>query len=239
MGVFDRWFKGRGSGAQNGTALEQFLDGITPAYMVETQKTLAPDMKVPVAQAMSVLLFSRSFTRTLSALSQELAEPFKTTWPFPHDRIFTEVVAFYFFVLLREYLGQPRDDDDYDLDWDEDETDEEAGDNRLQDPYAASLVSAMDLAGKLIHALSDTGLVEQFVQNRAMAYSSRVHRDGVMERLERFLFEAWNPDKTGAICLDPFAPHGSIMAVIKVMPIEAVEASCKGLYDEYARNPWG
>jgi hypothetical protein len=235
MGFLDSFFKRKGKSAQPRTTLEKFLDGITPAYMDEIVKKLKEDMKVPFTQAMSVLVFSRSFTQGLYSFSQELPEPFKTSWNFPHDRIFTEVVSFYFFCLLREYLGKPQRNDDED-EFDYDDEDEEE-DNRLKDPYASSLVSAMHLSGKLIHDLADTGLVEEFVRNRTISYSLPFNKEGLVDRLQRFIFEAWNPDKSGQICLELSAPHIPIMAHIATMPIDAVEDSCKGLYQEKLKNP--
>jgi len=99
------------SKAPVGTRLEQYVDGITPRSMTEKIKMLSDDIKVPYAQAMTTMLFARVFTKGLKATSRELPEPFKTTWPYQHDRIFAEAVAFYYFVLMKDYQNQPDEDD--------------------------------------------------------------------------------------------------------------------------------
>lgn len=215
------------------TDLEKFLDGITPSYVSDHAKELDEGMRAPFAQAMSVFLFSRLFTKNLNSCAQEFPEPLKTNWEFPHDRIFTEVVSFYFFVLLREYLGklQMEDDENGRDDYEDDEED-----GRLEDPYASSLVTAMSLASVLIHRYADFGPPKEFVRNRAFSYSLPTNKNNPVDLLERLIFKIWNPDKGGKTRLGISEPFLPIMTTIAAMPIEAVQKSCKRLYEDLARG---
>ena len=216
------------------TALEKFLDGITPSYVSGRAKELDEDMKVPFAQTMSVFLFSRLFTKHLDSCAQEFPEPLKTNWEFPHDRIFTEVVSFYFFVLLREYFEKRQIE--YDENGRDDHGDGEE-DGRLKDPYTSSLVKAISLASVLIHRYADFGPPKEFVRNRAFSYSLPTNKDNPVDLLERLIFKSWNPDKSGNTRLGISEPFLPIMTTIAAMPIEAVQKSCKGLYEDLARGP--
>lgn len=215
-------------------ALKNFLDGISHEYFLNKVKNSKEEMKVPFAQAITVLLFSRSFTEELYDYSQELPEPFKTEWKYPYDLIFTEVVSFYFFSILREYLGK-KQRGEVEEDGNFDGLDEKEG-NIPSDSYATSLLTAMQVAGKLIHDRTSPKLVEEFVRDRATSYVSPNNEEEPVDRLHRFLFEAWNPDKSGRIKLKHFA-HIPIMVQTSSMPIEAVEKACKDVYQLKLDNP--
>jgi hypothetical protein len=225
MGIFRKLF----SKAPVGTRLEQYVDSITPRSMTEKVKTLSDDIKVPYAQAMTVMLFARVFTKGLQATSRDLSEPFKTTWTYPHDRIFAEVVGFYYFVLMKDYQNKADGDDWLD---DDDEGEHE------DDPYLTVLRQSLYFCSKLIHATADFDKVEMFVANRAITYLA-VHRrkQGVVDVLITSILSVWNPDKSGRPNLDISSPTIPVMAAVTRMPTDEVVAACRELYDTKAANP--
>lgn len=54
-----------------------------------------------------------------------------------------------------------------------------------------------------------------------------------MEHLHRFIFEAWDSDKSGRISI----PHALNMAHIPSTPIDAAEDACNELYQGKLTNP--
>lgn len=212
-----------------GTRLEQYVDGITPKSMHLKVKTMADAVKVPYAQAMTVLLFSRVFTKSLRAMTEELPEPFKTTWPFQHDRIFAEVVGFYYFVLMKDLLARPDDEDD----WPDDEVDD-----KQCDPYLDGLRQSLYLCSQIVHSLANTDIPEIFVSGRAISFSDvHLRKKSVIDVLIGSIMRVWNPNHDGRPILDLSAPTISVHSVVSRMPVDEVIAACRELYDEKARNP--
>ncbi len=221
--------------ADRRTELEKVVDNITPASMNEHVKTLADPMKVPYAQAMTILLFSRVFTRGLIEFFEELPEPFRTNWPFPHDRVFVEVASFYYFALLKDSRPEPPEADGH---WNADEEDKELADGQ-SDPYCDDLNASLHLCSTLVHSFVDKTIHEHYIVNRANSYSP-IHRGkntGVVEKLAGHIMEVWNPNRDGRSVLDFSSPLGTLYALIAKMPVNDVIAACRELHEEKSRNP--
>jgi hypothetical protein len=62
MGILGKLFGKKGHDQR--TQLEATLDKLTPGFMREQSHKLPNDLKVPYAQAMSVLLFAQLFARS-------------------------------------------------------------------------------------------------------------------------------------------------------------------------------
>lgn len=231
MGFLRKLFSG-GSKPDRRTPLEKSVDNITLDFVMDQVKTLADDLKVPYAQAMSVMLFARVFTKGLREFFEELPEPFRANWPFPHDRMYMEVVAFYWFAILRN--AKPKlsaDDDEDEYDWDDSD---EAADQPKQpvDPYSDGLNTSLQLCSSLVHSLMDKSIHEHYMINRAHSYMQR-HRtknEGPVETLAGHIMSIWNPSNDGRPVLDLSSPLGPITALIANMPVGDVIKSCRDLY---------
>lgn len=222
--------------ADRRTNLEKIVDNITPASMNEDVKMFANPEKVPYAQAMTVLLFSRVFTRDLRDFFEELPEPFKTNWPFPHDRVFAEVAAFYYFVLLHDCSPEPSEEDD----WNARDEDEKLDDGP-SDPYCDSLNTSLYICSRSVYSFMDKAIHEHYVINRANSYLP-LHRGknrGAVEKLVEHIMDVWNPNPEGTSLFDLLSAIGELQLygfVIK-MPLDDVIAACRGLYEEKTRDP--
>ncbi len=219
--------------ADRRTRLEKYVDQLTPRHMNQEIRTMADAVKVPYAQAMTVLLFARVFTKGLPKFIKQLPEPFKNNWTFPHDRIFAEVAGFYYFVLLKDFMSQPTDEKDLD--------EEDDNDDKLVDPYADTLRQSLYLCSQFVHSLADSDIPEMFVSNRAISYSA-IHRSknkNVVDGLVNSIIKVWNPSDDGRPSLDisSVSPVILIQSCVSNMPIEEVVAACKNLYEEKAKNP--
>ena len=220
MGIFARLF-----GKTNSkNRLEKFVDDLTPGSLNRKVAEVATAVKVPYAQTMTVFLFSRMFTKGLRKLAETLPEPFKTNWPYPHDRIFAEVAGFYYFVLLKDFMSHSDDDED----WDEEDEEPES------DPYATSLRQSLYLCSNIVHSLSDDNIPKEFVINRALSFSgfSRSQNKNVVEEFAGAILHVWNPNHDGRPVLDLSAPIVPVQAYVAHLPIDDVVAACKGLYEE-------
>jgi hypothetical protein len=215
----------------NRTKLEKFLDARTASELDKLLLTLKESTKIPLAQAMAMLLFARSFTKHLQEFSQEMPEPFRTSWVFQHDRIFAEVVAFYYFVVMREFLAKECEEDE---DWDVDEAKPE----KPTDPYFDTLNNSLHVANKIFTQESEITIHPTYIINRTYGFSSISQRKGesVVDALSSFIMDAWNPDPKGRMVLDISAPTVPIMSLITAMPIDAIEQSCKDLYEYYIKQ---
>ncbi len=219
------------------TSLEKYLDSMTPATMNKDVKTLDESLIVPYDQAMTVLLFSRSFTKGLKKSAQEAPWPFRTSWQFQHDRIFAEVVAFYYFVLMKDFLVRDLEEEDEDYD---DEEDEEYKDGKPSDPYFKVLQTSLHLANDIVLELADAKFPENFIMLRTLSFSS-IHQSkekNIIDALTEFIMNAWNPepDGSGRLSLSLSTPTIAILTYVKSMPIEEVSEICRNFYDEKLRN---
>ena len=217
--------------ADHRTRLERCVDQLTAGRMNRQVNTMSDAIKVPYAQAMTVLLFARVFTNGLPEFAKQLPEPFKNDWPFPHDRIFAEVAGFYYFVLLKDFMSPSTDEED----WDEEDND----DGKPIDPYADALKQSLYLCSQFVHTLSDPSIPEMFVRNRAISHSAthRSQSESHVDMLANSILTAWNPRGNSRPSLDISAPVILIQSCISSMPIEEVVAACRNLYEEKARNP--
>jgi len=227
MGIFGKLF----GKSDERTALEKFVDGITPAEMSRQVKTVSDKLKVPYAQALNVLLYGRIFTRGLRESARRMPEPFKNDWSFPYDQVLAEVVAFYYFVLIKDHLPKP----DEDGEWNDDDDAEE----QAVDPRFDALRMSLHLCGELIYSLSGNTIHGQFVVNRALAFSSiqRSKTKNVLDELGGVIMKAWTPKDAPSPWLSLSTPTPSIQASIAAMPLDSIESSCREIFDEKARNP--
>lgn len=227
VGAVSRLFKKK---ADDRSTLERYVDGLSAGSMTRQVKTMEESLKVPYAQAMSVMAFGGVFVKGLRRAAYDMPEPFQIDWPYPYDRILAECVAFYFYVLIEDHLPRP----DEDGEWNDD--DDEAP---VADPYFESLKYAMHIDRELIHKLSGETIHAEFVINRALAYSSisRSKTKDVVDELAGFIFKAWTPADSGRPSLDLSAPTIPIRISIASMPIDAVIMSCRELYEVKIKDP--
>lgn len=227
MGFFGKLFKK----GDDQTDLEKFANGLTAASMNRHIKTLSDPIKVPTAQAMAVLVYCRIFANGLRDSAREMPGGLKNKWPLPYDKIIAEAAAFYYFVLIKDYLPKPNDDGEWDGD--------EDAEDKPNDPYFDTLRTSLHVCSDLVHSLSGGTIPKQFVVNRALAFSSiqRSKTKNLVEELYGFIMKAWNPNDDGRPVLDISAPMIPIQISIVSMPIDSVIAACRELFDEKARNP--
>lgn len=234
--------------SDNNTRLEKFLDGLTPSEPDKNTPPLEGANSIPYAQTMSIFEFSRIFTKILSYFSNEKPRSIKTSWVFQYDRIFVEVVAFYYFIVMKEFLAQAHEkdidfDDDYNYEFDYDygyEFYEPKSKSKSTDPYFEELKASSDLANEIITKISEVSIHPTFINKRILFYSyiSSKKDDNVVDVLHRFILKAWNPKSSDRPSLDQVISelHIPIMTQINAMPINEVRKSCRGLYDELSRN---
>ena len=238
MGFLSKIFKRK---SDKHTPLEQYLDKLSPSLLGETVKNTKETMKVPLSQALSVLLFSKSFTDSLRGAIQELnSSPLfdtsKNIPSFPYDKILTECASFHFFILMQEYASPDTDEDE----WDDGEEDNHPSWEKEDDAYVDSLETAMLACGRLIHQFTDGSIPDQFIWNRARAYRDANKKAGdVIDKFQNFLFGYLYPNWDGSPIIDLNATQVSmwIMNHVVTIPIDSIRDSCRGLYEEHIRNP--
>lgn len=230
------------------TRLEKFLDGLTEPELDKKISTSEESGRIPYAQTMSIFEFARIFTKGLKAFSEETPESIKPSWAFQHDRIFAEVVAFYYFAVMREFLAQAHEsdvdaDDDYNYEFDYDysyEFYEPRSKSKSTDPYFEGLKVSSDLANEIITKVSEVSIHPTLINKRILffSYINSKQDDNVVDVLHRFILKAWNPKSSDRPSLDLTVSqlHMPIMTEINAMPINEVRKSCRGLYDELSRN---
>lgn len=207
------------------TALERFVDGVTHSTMSERVKTLDEPLKVPYAQTMTVLLRSRSFTKELKEIAQKMPEPFRSARTFPHDLIFAEIVAFYYFIAMTDYFK-------------EQDREEEGEDGRRSDSYSRALRKSLVLANALVLKRSDAKLPEGFVVLRTAGYSSigdGGQKSGA-DALLSFIMKAWNPEPGGRPALDDSAPSLAVRNFIATVPFDEIRELCRAIYGVKQRS---
>lgn len=232
----------------DGKRLESYLNSLTELVLDEKTLQLEAANSVPYAQTMSIFEFARVFTKMLSDFSCEKPESIKTSWIFQYDRIFTEVVAFYYYVVMREFLAQAHEkdvdfDDDYNYEFDYDygyEFYEPKSKSKFTDPYFEELKASSDLANEIITKISEVSIHSTFINKRILFYSYIYSKkdDNVVDVLHRFILKAWNPKSSDNPSLDRVVSelHIPIMTQINAMPINEVRKSCRRLYDELSRS---
>ena len=227
VGAISNLFRKR---ADDRSALERYIDGVSAGSMNRQVKDMKEPLKVPYAQAMSVLAFGGVFVDGLRKAAYGMPEPFRTDWPCPYDQILAECVAFYFYVLIKDHLPQPDEDGEWD-DGNDDEKD--------VDPYFESLKYALHIDRELIYKLSGEKIHEEFVMDRALAYSSisRSKDRDILDELAGLIWKAWNPGDNGRPLLNISSPSIPIQTSIASMPIDAIVQSCRELYDVKMKDP--
>lgn len=222
MGFFGKLF-GR---APKMGRMEAYIADLSPSSMVKTMRTVKESRKVPMAQALALLLFCDAFAKGLRKSANAVPEFMRTDWPFPYEKVITEAAGFYYYFMIKDYLSTPDDDD-------------EGDDVRQDDPYFEALKMSLQICGALIHELSDKAIPEKFVANRAVSYSSiQRRRDGdVIASLQAFIMKAWNPKDDGRPVLELSSPVIPILSSTVSMPFEAVRDVCRELYDQKMRDP--
>lgn len=230
------------------TRLEKYLNSLTEPDPDKNTPPLEGANSIPYAQAMSIFEFARIFTKILSYFSDEKPESVKPSWVFQYDRIFAEVVAFYYYVVMREFLAQSHEkdvdfDDDYNYEFDYDygyEFYEPKSKSKFTDPYFEELKASSDLANEIITKISEVSIHPTFINKRILFYSYIYSKkdDDVVDVLHRFILKAWNPKSSESPSHERVVSelHMPIMTKIKAMPINEVRKSCRSLYDELSRN---
>jgi len=231
-----------------GKRLEKYLNSLTEPGLDKTTPQLEEANSIPYAQTMSIFEFARIFTKLLSDFSGEKPESIKTSWIFQYDRIFAEVAAFYYFIVMKEFLAQANEkdidfDDDYNYEFDYDygyEFYEPKSKSKFTDPYFEELKASSDLANEIITKISEVSIHPTFINKRILFYSYVYSKkdDNVVDVLHRFILKAWNPKSSDSPSLDLILSelHIPIMTQINAMPINEVRKSCRRLYDELSRN---
>lgn len=230
------------------TRLEKYLDSLTETEIDKKISTSEESGRIPYAHTMTLFEFARIFTKGLKAFSEDTPESIKTSWVFQYDRIFAEVVAFYYFVVMREFLAQAHENDvdavdDYNYEFDYDygyEFYEPGSKSKPTDPYFEGLKASSDLANEIITKISEVSIHPTFINKRILffSYINSKQNDNVVNVLHRFILKAWNPKSSDRPSLDLTVSqlHIPIMTQINAMPINVVRKSCRGLYDELSRN---
>jgi len=201
------------------TSLERFIDEATHNTMIQRIKIIEEPLKVPYAQAMTVLLLSRKFTKELKEIAQKMPAPFRSARKFPHDLIFAEVVAFYYFVLMTDYFEE--------LD-----REEEREDGRWSDSYSRTLRKSLVLANALILKRSNVNLPEGFIVLRTAGYSSigdGGQKSGA-DALLNFIMKAWSPGPGGRPTVGDSASSLSVRSVIATVPFDEIREICGAIY---------
>ncbi len=207
------------AGAARPGALERFVDGVTQGTMNERIRTLEDALKVPYAQAMTVVLLSRRVTKGLQQQQRRMPEPYRSQWAFPHDHVFAEVLAFYYFVVMVDYYAE-RD------------CEEPGADGRPRDSYSRALRKSLVLANALFVQRSSAGLPEGFLVQRTAGYPSIGDggHDSGADALLQFILQAWEPP-TGAA---PAAPNPAAAAIVRgcldAVPFAEARAVCSSIY---------
>jgi hypothetical protein len=232
----------------DGKRLEKYLNTLMEPELDKKTPQFEGANNIPYAQTMSIFEFARIFTKVLNDFSAEKPESVKKTWVFQYDRIFAEVVAFYYYVVMREFLAQAHEkdvdfEDDYNYEFDYDygyEFYEPKSKSKFTDPYFEDLKASSDLANEIITKISEVSIHPTFINKRILFYSYIYSKkdDNVVDVLHRFILKAWNPKSSDSPSLDRVASelHMPIMTQINVMPINEVRKSCRSLYDELSRN---
>jgi len=201
------------------TSLERFIDEATHNTMIQRIKIIEEPLKVPYAQAMTVLLLSRKFTKELKEIAQKMPAPFRSARKFPHDLIFAEVVAFYYFVLMTDYFEE--------LD-----REEEGEGGRRSDSYSRALRKSLVLANTLILKRSNVNLPEGFIVLRTAGYSSigdGGQKSGA-DALLSFILKAWNPEPDGGPALDNSDASLPVRKFIATVPFDEIREVCGAMY---------
>jgi hypothetical protein len=180
---------------------------------------LEGSLKVPYVQAITVLLHSRKFTKRLKEIDQKMPKPLLWSRSFPHDHIFAEVVAFYYFVLMKDYS-------------EEQDRDEAGGDGRAGDSYSRALRKSLVLANALVLKRSDDPLPEGSIVLRTGGYASigDDEPDRSAAALFGFIMKLWRPEFDGNPALDESAPSVQLRNLIAAVPFDEIREICKGVY---------
>jgi hypothetical protein len=230
------------------TRLEKFLDSLTASELDQNTLRVVGSSNIPYAQTMSIFEFSRIFSKGLKEFFEKMHESIKTSWIFQHDRIFAEIVAYYYYVVMREFLAQTYEnniaaDDDYNYEFDYDygyEFYEPKSKSKSTDPYFEGLKDSSDQANEIITKLSEVSIHPTLINKRILFYSYIYSKQGdnVVDVLHRFILKACNPKSSDSSSLDQAVSelHIPIMSQINAMPINEVRKTCRGLYDELSRN---
>ena len=228
--------------------LEKYLNSLTEPELDKKTPPLEGANSIPYAQTMSIFEFARIFTKILNDFSGEKQESIKISWIFQYDRIFAEVVAFYYYVVMREFLAQAHEkgvdfDDDYNYEFDYDygyEFYEPKSKSKFTDPYFEELKASSDLANEIITKISEVSIHPTFINKRILFYSYIYSKkdDNVVDIFHRFILKAWNPKSSDSHSLDRVVSelHIPIMTQINAMPINEVRKSCRRLYDELSKS---
>lgn len=227
------------------TRLERYLDGLTTLNVDKIAFRPEGASSVSYAQAMSIFEFSRVFTKGLKAFFEEAPEPIKVSIILQHDRLFAETVAYYYYVLMREFLAQTHVDevnidDHYNYEFDYEygyEFYEPKSKSAPADPYFEGLKVSSDLANEIITKTSDLGIPKTFINKRVLFYSYIFSKkdDNVVDVFHRFILKAWNP-KSPSLDVEVSKLHIPLMTRINAMPINEVRNICRGLHDELSKN---
>ena len=228
--------------------LEKFLDSITTSDLDKNTPRVEGSSNISYAQTMCIFEFSRMFSKGLREFFVKMPESIRTDWVFQHDRIFAEIVAYYYYVVMREFLAQAYEnniaaDDDYNYEFDYDygyEFYEPRSKSKSTDPYFEALKASSDQANEIITKLSEVNIHPTLINKRILFYSYIYNKndDSVVDVLHRFILKGCNPKSSDRPSLDQAASelHVPIMSQINTMPINEVRKTCRGLYDDLSRN---
>lgn len=232
----------------DGMRLEKYLNSLTELELNVKTPKLDKASSIPYAETMSIFEFARVFTKMLRDFSGKQPESIKISWIFQYDRIFAEVVAYYYFIVMKDFLAQAHEknidfDDDYNYEFDYEygyEFYEPKSKLKFTDPYFEQLKASSDLANEIITKTSEVTINPTFINKRVLFYSYIYNKkdENVVDVLHRFILKAWNPKSSDSPSLDRVVSelHIPIMTQITAMPINEVRKSCRRLYDELSKS---
>ncbi len=201
------------------TRLERFLDATTQSSVSQQLKSLEEPLKVPFAQAMTVLLQSRKVTTQLKQIAGKTRRSIFSSSEFAHDRVFAEVVAFYYFVLMADYF--------------EEQDREEVGDDGSTfDSYSRSLRKSLTLANALVLKRSSEPFEQGFIILRTGGYAANADADrqsGTAALLD-FVLRAWQAGPGGKAAADTSAISLPVQNAIAAVAFDEIRELCRSIY---------
>lgn len=209
------------------TFLEIFMDRLDIQTMNRLFMEADESIKISYAQTLTLMKFARIFTQGLPEAVKSLPKPFNSSWPFPHDRIFAEVVAFYLFALLRPHWNPTQEERWGDVD-----------DEYFKD-YGEVLDKTLRVADSLISDLSKGTIEPKFIESRVLAYSTllKTRCDDWVSELQSTIVQAWIPEGGYTLSLDTTGMAMMIQGCIARMPLDDVMKSCREMFDQKVRDP--